>query len=567
MNTKHLILIIGILSVSLLLRIVNLDISPPAITNDEVNAAYNSYSLATTGKDVSGQSWFKAAFLTPQNYTMTEFLAVAAVPWIKVFGLSMASVRSWYAVLGALTTGLLFLITKKLTHNQAIAILSAGILAVMPWHIHFSRLGYDGMLALFWLLLGTTIILYAKSKTIFLAIPFYILSFHSYHAFKLIVAPFIIALVIYLSKTNAKKTIAIALFVVIWMAIYLPLFQKYSAAQSRTDELLINSEEVTKKVNRDRQNSLVYQPITTVFSNKFTYSIRKITDNAFSFFSPNMLFLTGEGNTIFSTHEHGLFYSFEIIFLIIGIHAIWRRNKRLALFLICTILIAILPSVLNVYNQAYALRSLAVTPWAAIVIAYGIYALVTSFKTNYIKKASIITITISYTLGLGNYLTIYHGLYPVNAASSYLLQDRILANYLQSVPKDQTAYIIGQEPRGYMLRYAFYSRTNPAIIQDQWFQNEYKIDNVIFTSECKNASRGITIVHKDKPDCIKEKLIERQKLSDNNQIWIWQGDQECLQYASDHTKFIYPKDKKSWQDIGKFTKVDLCKNWIIKREI
>ena len=82
---------------------------------------------------------------------MPGYIYATILP-VKLFGLNNFSIRFWSAVAGVVTVIAVYLITKNL--------IAAGLMALNPWAIFYSRIGFEANLALalflvgLWLLLG-----------------------------------------------------------------------------------------------------------------------------------------------------------------------------------------------------------------------------------------------------------------------------------------------------------------------------------------------------------------------------------------------------------------------------
>ena len=150
MSNKVLVLI---LLLSLGLRVWQINSFPSGLNADEAALGYNAYSLLTTGKDEHGHPWpvnlESFGDFKPAGY------AYLLMPFIKVLGLNEFAVRLPSAIFGILGVLGIYLLTKSLylTPNpppnlgegepirvgEVPGLLSALLLAISPWHLHFSR--------------------------------------------------------------------------------------------------------------------------------------------------------------------------------------------------------------------------------------------------------------------------------------------------------------------------------------------------------------------------------------------------------------------------------------------
>src|SRR3989344_7150406 len=153
--------LISILVIASVFRFWKLDLLP--LFGDEVDVGYQAYSLLKTGKDYMGQT------LPTYIHSLSEWRAplfiYATIPSVAIFGLNEWGVRGGAAFFGVLGVLLIYLLGKKLW-NEKIGLLSAILLAILPWHIHYSRAAFEVTLLLDLILLGTLLLLDStKNKT------------------------------------------------------------------------------------------------------------------------------------------------------------------------------------------------------------------------------------------------------------------------------------------------------------------------------------------------------------------------------------------------------------------
>src|SRR3990167_8200568 len=142
------ILLLLIIILAFVLRFWKLD-SYPALNADEAAIGYNAYSLLETGKDEHGNPW-PIHFQSFNDYKPGLYFYLV-LPFVKFIGLSEWAVRIPGAALGVATVYLIYLLTKELfkdnqsriTNHESPAIIASLFLAISPWHIHFSRGGWE----------------------------------------------------------------------------------------------------------------------------------------------------------------------------------------------------------------------------------------------------------------------------------------------------------------------------------------------------------------------------------------------------------------------------------------
>src|SRR3972149_12287090 len=145
--------LIPILLLSAFLRFCQLGAVPSGFVNDEAAFGYNGYSLQKTGRDDFGET-LPVIFHSFGEGKLPGYIYLT-IPSILIFGLNEFAVRFPSALLGTLTVWLVYELVKKTKQDSSWPLLSALVLATLPWHIHFSRAAFEANVALFFITLGT----------------------------------------------------------------------------------------------------------------------------------------------------------------------------------------------------------------------------------------------------------------------------------------------------------------------------------------------------------------------------------------------------------------------------
>jgi len=115
--------------------------SPPGMYIDEASIGYNAWSIAHFGLDEHGHSWplFFQAFGEYKNPVYIYLL----VPFVRIFGLTPAVVRTPAALLGLITCVAITATMWRLTKSRPLALICLLICAFTPWLVQESRLGFE----------------------------------------------------------------------------------------------------------------------------------------------------------------------------------------------------------------------------------------------------------------------------------------------------------------------------------------------------------------------------------------------------------------------------------------
>ncbi len=128
--------LVVILVAGVLLRFVDLANTPPGVQGDEA-------AIAIEGQRIRADGWIGPYSPIAAGTPTGALYAVAlAQVW---FGDSILTVRLVSAFFGSLTILVLFFVVRR-SFGSVAGVLSAGLLAVMGWHIHYSRLGFPNIL-------------------------------------------------------------------------------------------------------------------------------------------------------------------------------------------------------------------------------------------------------------------------------------------------------------------------------------------------------------------------------------------------------------------------------------
>lgn len=119
---------------------------PAGFYADEAAIAYNGYSLLETGRDEYGKSW-PALFRSFGEYK-TPTYSYLLVPIFKIWGKSVVVARDLTVISGLLAIIGVMVLAKMWFKRWPVLWLSGLVLALMSWHILYSRSVYEVNLAL-----------------------------------------------------------------------------------------------------------------------------------------------------------------------------------------------------------------------------------------------------------------------------------------------------------------------------------------------------------------------------------------------------------------------------------
>lgn len=350
---KKNIWIILILLLAIGLRMYRLDYLE--LFGDEVDAGYQSYSILLHAKDYRG-NW-----LPPYMESFSEWrapgLMYTMVPFIKLLGLNEWGVRMPSVFFGVLGIYVFYLLLCELGVKNRIALLSSLFVSVLPWHIQYSRSGFELTLMSFFLLLATYFWLkYLKLSHNFqliLAGILYSSALYTYNTANLYV-PILVLISTIIVGWNFDK---LSKLFVVGLILCLPLLANiiWGSAASRFKLFSVwGNKSVTEEVIEMRNSS--NNKFSPLFYNKLAVSTKKILFNYSNAFSTEFLFGKGDITFRHSLHYVGNLYWVYLPLLLLGIFGVtakndWTKSNK---FMLLFLLISPIPSSLTIdgYNHA-----------------------------------------------------------------------------------------------------------------------------------------------------------------------------------------------------------------------
>jgi hypothetical protein len=374
-TAAHLVALLVLASAAGLLYFARLGAEDAYLSIEELTAAHQSLSLATTGRSLSGQ-WL------PMYVGEPGYEAGRDPVWIyvnaallKVWPFSETLIRSPSAAVGVLDVVLMFLVIYRLFGGFATAMIGAALLAITPAHFFQSRIATSqiGPIAfvLAWLWLLLRFFATHRLRDLWLSTACLGAGVYSYLAAAFMMPCYFLATLIALAmhsrsaavggdpvlwRRTAWRTAAAGFFLLLlpwiaWHAIHPERFLNLAAYYTGNG------------YNPDVAGR--FDPIHLMISR---FSIW------WEAFNPERFFFAGDSNLRFSTRRIGYLLLPTIVLLGIGVVNLRRLVSAEARFLVlCGILLAPLPAVLAGDNEIK--RWLTILPFVTIVAACGSHVL------------------------------------------------------------------------------------------------------------------------------------------------------------------------------------------------
>ncbi|OGM21733.1 hypothetical protein A2714_05535 [Candidatus Woesebacteria bacterium RIFCSPHIGHO2_01_FULL_38_9] len=384
---KEIFYILLIFGVALFARFYKLSQHPVSLSMDEVSIGYNAYSILKTGRDEWGQS-FPLAFRSVGDYKPPVNIYLT-VPSIAFIGLTEFAVRAPVALLGSLSVIVFIFLLKELEVKRIGYLFGGFWLAIVAWHIHFSRGSFEAVTALFFILLGVLwfLICIRKKSLIYFSfsLALFALSLWAYHAERLFTPFFLLFLLFiyrkdlgFLVKKKEKLFISLIPFIVLIIPfIHLTFFTKVVQERAISTSIL-REQSLIRELNYGKYQSTG----EAVFDNDLYLIFRHFLGKYLNYFDLRFWFWKGMQYTPPGFLDVGLFYAVDILVILVGIYSlIIHKNKNLRSLAIFWFFVGPIPAAFTM-NEQHPLRALIWIPFFGISAAAGFEATYNFLKRN-----------------------------------------------------------------------------------------------------------------------------------------------------------------------------------------
>lgn len=393
------VFLVSILLLASFLRLWKLTVNPVSLFGDELDLGYQAYSILQTGRDYNGN------FMPLHFHSMAEWRTplylYSAVPTVAVFGITPLGVRLPAAFFGILGVLALYLLVNEILKDKGLALLSAGMLAVSPWHLQYSRAGFEVSEMLFFLLIGLWLFFKTLSgkngRYLWMSVFCLVLTPWIYSTAKLFTPLLLVFLfavwrkeILSLKRRNLYKA-ALAGLVVGLPIVYATLFgggtDRFNYISVFSDPTTIPEvgflRSVDAGVRGETGIGLSPKLSDRILHNKFIQWGGVVTRNVFQAFSTEFLFIKGDPNPRQSVGI-GEFYKIDALFLILGVMLFFTKfpDKRIKLLTAFWALAGVIPAAITRDGGNHATRLILVLPLLTVLIAYGLFETIRSFPRN-----------------------------------------------------------------------------------------------------------------------------------------------------------------------------------------
>lgn len=497
MNKKKIVLL-AILILGSALRLYNLGEVPVGLHRDEAFLGYNAYSIFKTGRDMTGHFLplhLESFLYSPAGYTY------AVIPAIFFWKLNAFSVRLPSALFAIATIYALYQLVKRMfaldKKNEEVALLSAFLLAITPWHITLSRTATENTIVCFLLLVGLLFFYtwLSQKKTILIlsAFALFSLTFLFYQAPRAFIPLLLLGLgFLYYRSVRPKLRLVLTLFVIlIIFPVLVFIFSPQLSLRLRTLSIF-NVQETQLVIDEQlREDGVRDMPrlASRFFHNKVSAYTSQFIHNYFLHLTYDFYFTDRGLPDRYRVPGSGLLYLVQLPFLVFGLFRICIRRKREDFFLIVWWATGLVGSALTFDDIPNLQRTLIVLPAITIICAIGVIDFWSIIKKS-LEFGQLVTIGIlgaSLAFYLHNYFVHQLVHRPWFRHEGY---QAMVKKVNELAPNYQNIVVTNREsaPTIFLL---FYTAYDPASFQKQWATNHYEtVDRASFgkftisTEEC-----------------------------------------------------------------------------------
>lgn len=463
--------VIIIIIIAFFLRFYKVTQNPPSLNWDEVSIGYNAYSVLKTGKDEWNQN-LPVHFKSYGEYKLPVQI-YASIPGIAVFGLNELGVRITPVIYGTLTVLVMFFLGRALFTSSLAGLLAAFLLGISPWHIHLTRASFESSLATLWVSLGIWFIVKGfKNQIWFIVsmIPF-ALSVFTYNSARMFTPLFLFAaLLIYRKKLlKSKKIVLISFLVFIVLLIPLAPFLLSGERSARYKLVSITDDPgLIPRINENRGNSNLPQPLPRLIHNKVTYIGFYFTRNYFAHFTPQFLFISGAPHKQHHVQNMGELYYFQAPFLLLGLHALFKLKNNFRGLLFAWVLLAFIPAAITNDSIPHALRTLIAVPFYQLISGLGFVLSLKWLKESpyFAKISSLMVLFLIVIVSVAYYLYNYYDVYQSTYSRDWQYGYKQAVDYIDKYKNEYDEIVFTRhygEPHMFTL---FYSVYDPAKYQN-----------------------------------------------------------------------------------------------------
>lgn len=395
----------AIVVLATVLRVYDLKDVPAGLFCDEAALGYNSYALGTAGIDENGETvplfvWSFGGYKNP------IYIYAGILP-VKIFGLDELSTRLTAALFGVGGIIAMFFLGRAL-FNAWVGLFAALFLTLCPWHLHFSRIGFELISFPFLFTIGLTLLVrYTQGRrTLAAGMFFCALCLYAYAISAVFVPLFLAGFSLLYAPTLLRRWKETLLALVVIAATVAPAGIFYYRHPQATGYF---------------RNTTVLAPSADVRA-----QAERLAANYFAFMSPRFLFENGDAITRHAVRGFGQLLPATAPFIVLGaLVALLRRDRASKLAVWWVAVYPVAPSLMTEIPSAS--RGIMGAPGFCLLAGIGLGAALAALGWIMRRRPLALAAQAAALAGLGyvlvpqftRYLHAYFVDYPKYSAPTY----------------------------------------------------------------------------------------------------------------------------------------------------
>lgn len=357
-----------ILATGIILRTYDLSGTPPGFFADEAAMALNAHSVMTTGKDAHGV--FFPVLFEQFGSRVGPILVYSMTPFLFLLGPTVAAARLTAATISIAALIITWMIGRTLFPKQRVVQLGLFlIVACAPWGIKTGRVAGESSIYVFFLSL--TLLFYFLSKR----------SLRTY------LAAWIAAGITAYTYYSARIQMPLVVFgmMISWKSSLL-------SRRFLLGLLLVACITAPLSVHMLSRNGMAR------LQQMGGFHLENMVQKYLGHFSPDFLFLQGDGFYRNHIEGFGLFYRHDAVLFFLGVITILAARKWFLLW--CLFVVYPLPGMVTA-DSASDIRSMFGYSIMPIVMAYGIHAIMHGIRRYSRRRLPVLLLSVVYLVGTG----------------------------------------------------------------------------------------------------------------------------------------------------------------------
>ena len=436
----------AIVLVAAIVRTVGIDENPPGFFTDEASVGYNAYTILKHGTDEHGEPW-PVLFRAFGEFKLPVYI-YTTVPFVAVLGLTEFAVRLASATYGIIAVVTVFLLASAVFRRRTAGLAAAFFLAIMPWHIHYSRTGFGEMVS-FIPFITLSLYLFVRGvrgddRFLIASGAAFGLTLYTYRAAWVVLPPLLIVIVALYWRDLLHRWRPAAYSAAAFGIIAVPILLHFlSGSGDRSQDAGILSLDISA-----------------------WETVKRFVEQYRSYFSLSYLFLDGDDGAITRHYLPGAghLHLVQLPLIALGLLGLVLQPTREKILVLALLVLYPLGGALST-ESPISTRSILGTAGLAIVSGYGLMVVVNglgSLNRPYNRVAVVGTAGVVVVLALvafGGYLSKYHGEYREVSAGYWGWQSgpEKIVEYFESVEAEYDQLIMDGEFNAPYMFFRFYA--------------------------------------------------------------------------------------------------------------